>query len=392
MRQMNEILKQAEIAKHEADLKRFDSNVADGDPATPDELQYRSAVVTALDALKALPADNGRQSVGAERDEFLALRDGLQVRNYVNSAFNQVPLDGREAEYNAERKLRPGDVPLVALLPRDLQHRADTTVVAGEYETSLRPVVQQVFASSDLAFLGANIFSSPVGSARIPVIGGTGTASVKAKAASTTAVDAMISTKVLNPERYTIAGQFSLEEEYAFAGIEGALRAYLAGRMVEELDDSVMNTATSGILAELASPSTSTTVVAYGDLSQAIAARVDGKAAGSEGEIAVLLGAKSYEVIAKPTSAGLRELREVREDGTRVKASAHIPAPASDNQTAILVAKGGAADLNIAIWEAARLIRTDVAATGQVRIDLHGFWDWKFAREDYWLLDSFHLA
>lgn len=377
-KEMNEVVKNAGVAWADAEVARLDGVIKENDHA--DDKAARARLLEYRDALKSAPAA-AKERVGSEGDEWRDLVSKLELRNYIKAAVSRTDVRGREAEYNKERGLAFGWVPLDAIAP--LEYRTDTALTSGDYDSTLRGVIQQVFKSSDLTFAGANIFTTPPGEQGIPVIAGTGLAAAKAKAASTTPGDAALSVKKLNPSRHTIAIQYALEEEYEFSGLETPLREYLAGRLSEQLDNAVMNTATTGILAALTAASTSSTTVVYGDLSKAILGMVDGIAAGSESDVRVLLGAASYQTIAAPTSPrGLREVNELRAMGVGVKSSAHIPAPTSDNQTAILTSRG--ADVPVAVWDAVRIVKSDVAETGRIRLDAHMFMDWTVARDTYW--------
>ena len=218
---MNAVHREKQVARLEADMAQIDAGIAADKNENVEPLQetlnYRSALSDELAALNAVPADKPKERVGAEAGEYADLVGGLQFRSYMNSIVMDSQLDGREAEFNQERKLRPGFVPLEALVSRDFQYRADTTLTQGDYQVNVAPIVQQVFKSSDLVAMNANLFSAPVGQSNIPVITGSAVAVAKAKAADTTPVDASPVVRKMNPSRHTIALQYALEEEYEFS-------------------------------------------------------------------------------------------------------------------------------------------------------------------------------
>lgn len=403
---MNAVLKAKQVARLEADIARHDARIAadkaDGHEPTPEDLQYRSAIQDELDAVQAAPVDTP-QRTGAEADEFQQLEAGLQLRSYIGAMLGGVSLSGREAEYNAERKLGRDHIPLAAMRPRNLQYRQDarTTITAGDFDSNLAPTVLPVFVNSDMAFLGADIQSVPVGERRVPVISGTTKAAAKAKGASTNAADAGVSAVALLPRRNTIRVTAAIEDlDYEFEGLEDSLRAYMAGRMVEQLDADVISRASTGIVNELTAPTTGTTVVAVDDLTADILGMIDGVNAQDIGQVRVLLGAvkdsngrSAMNVIGKlRLTTGQREVAALRAEGAGIRGSGHLPAPSSDDTTAILVAGAAGNELKIAVWDAARFVVVEKDQTGERALNLHGFWDSKIVVESGWNLESYHLA
>ena len=120
-------------------------------------------------------------------------------------------------------------------------------------------------------------------------------------------------------------------------------------------------------------PADDTATINYAAAKAALAGAVDGKYAASMMDVRFLLGSKSFETLSgkAPTNDDSQDaLSYLMANSGGVRVSAHIAAPASNIQRAVIAKMGARVAAYAPIWSGIRVIRDEVtnAAEGQIHL------------------------
>ena len=363
------------------------------------ESKYRVALIRESEEIESTPTPEldgeGRESRAMELD--------LEIRNYVTAALNDFPLEGREREYNDALKLSGvgTQLPWVALLsPEERAELRAATVAPSDADMSVRGILGRVFAASAADHLGVVSPMVPQGAANFPVLSGGASPGTVAAGADADETEAKITPVVLDPRRLTASYRIRQEDIHKLAMLEDSLRLDLAGAMMESRDKAVFNgngasPNVSGFLdtasddAALTAPDDPTAVAAFAAYASARAKLVDGRHAMSADSVRVVCGAQTYSHASELYQAG-SGASAIEKFNPRV--SAHIPAPASNIQTAVASRSVGRA-VSV-MWASIALIR-DIytgASKGEIVITATALWNFAILDAAGFSLLKFKLA
>ena len=334
------------------------------------EIELRAALVVDQ---SDLPADRVETPEGRELRE---LRRRSSIFDYVGEVMDGRALDGASLEY---RQSVLGDarghVPLEMLLDdEELETRADAVSNIAATDDAVgnnqMPIAQRVFARSAAAYLGVMMPSVGIGEVSYPRLSAGTSADVRSDGVELDGTAATLTTESISPTRLTASYTLGVESLARVRGWEEALRRDLRQTMADKLDALVLNgqaasgsnsPAVEGIIGSLTNPTDPTAVAGWKDYLQAFDNGVDGKYAISDSEVRILVNveawkhAQNLEVGTQGRSGILRD----RLPMDRFRASANMPAAASNIATAIAYASGAS---NLArgyiapVWNGLQLI------------------------------------
>ncbi len=340
--------------------------------AIPDlEAQYRAAVQV-----------EGSPDGDNQAREATAIADNLSLRAYLEAARTGRPLEGREAEYNAERSLPAGSVPWAAIAPIEARADAVTGSPATGNSVTQHGILDRVFAQSVAGFLGVAMPSVGIGEQAYPVITAGTTAEVVAKDAAKESTAATIGVKTVNPARLQARYSFRREDLAITAGMEQALRRDLSNVMADNWDSLVLNgqagpPAIGGFLATvanggLAAATAATAQVAYGTVAAQWASFVEGKYATGLRDIRCLIGTETFASFASLFQANTADnaLTYAQRETGGLRVSSKIAAKAGKKQTGLITRGQRGTEVVAPVWEGVTLIRDELsdAAKGWIHV------------------------
>ena len=330
------------------------------------EPEIRAAIVASPD-----PAPTHTEATeDTEARQRRELSDQSDMGRIVGSVLEHRAIDGREGEMQTEFGLASNQFPL-AMLRTEL--RAVTPAPANVGQTQ-NEIIPYVFPQSVAAFLGVDMPTVGVGEAIFPVLTKKLDVRTPAESGAATETTGAFSAEVLSPARLQASFFYSREDRARFAGMDASLRMNLSAGLSDGLDQQVI-AGDNGLLTatnlDNHNVSTETSYALY--RSQLGYGRVDGRYAGSIGDIRLVMGAATYGHAAaefRSDNAGDRAALEDLMNATGgVMVSAHVPGVSSNKQNAI-VRRGMARDMVTPIWEGISLIPDEItgAKKGEISI------------------------
>ncbi|MDE0002709.1 MAG: hypothetical protein OXQ29_08440 [Rhodospirillaceae bacterium] len=336
------------------------------------EVELRAALVAEGETEERARAEFTDANDTPEARELSRITDAASVGAIFSAALEHRTTDGETAELQAHLGLAPNQVPLV-LLRQPIEHRA-VTPAPGNVGRNMQPIIPAVFPQSVAAFLGVDMPTVPVGDAVFPVLSTSADVRVPDENAAAAETTGAFTADVLQPSRLQASFFYSRESAARFAGMDAALRQNLGDALADKLDERVV-AGSAGLLAANVltnhNVNAKTTYALY--RSQLAYGRVDGKYAGSVGDIRVVMGAATYGHAAsqfRSDNAGDRAALEDLQSVTGgVRVSAHVTAVVNNKQNAI-VRLGMRRDMVAPVWQGVTLIPDEVtlAANGQIKV------------------------
>ena len=346
------------------------------------EVEYRDALKSEGESqLLANPGAPGLEGLTPEERERRELESNAELRLALRSIMSGEPLTGREAELQQHAGLSGNSIPWELIAPREraqpaTEDRVDSVSAAPAASHVMQhPILGRVFARAGVSHLGVAMPMVPVGEQNYPVISAGQSAKILAKDATHgDAGAATISAHKIAPRRIQSEYLFRREDQAVLMGLEEALRADLSDAMSDKLDAEVLNGGADpnlgGFLSApgeggLAAVDAPAAVPTFASAASTLAGSVDGKYAGSEAELSVLIGDETYGVLAgvfqenDPVAATTYYAQKT---GGKFMASANIPDAANDIQDGI-IAKTGAQGMSAVspVWGGLTLIRDEVS-------------------------------
>ena len=341
------------------------------------------------------------ENLDAEASEVARLEARVSLGRYLGKAARGNAPDGAEAELLAAMQLGPEWIPMAALAPPDDTEKRAVTPGPTTHPTRTS-FIERVFAGGDAAFLGVMMPSVPAGQRTYNLIAAGPSAEPKAKDASADATAGSFASSSLTPTRIPARYTLRTEELSEDAGLEAAIRADLSGKLTEALDkELIAGAGTVGSfdkgIAMLSDPSNDSAVLAYGASKASAYTAVDGKYAASLRDVRALVGSNTYAKLgaAAPTNDDSMDAAswwEANTGGLRV--SAHIAAPASHIQRAVLAKTGARIAAYCPVWQGLQVLRDPFssAAEGQVHLTANLLAAFKVVDEASYVLRDFKLA
>ena len=393
-------LRQSEIRQRLNTIAGMEADAVTGEIRTEsDKLRKEldtneTAFRTAVEAEEAETRQRGGQAGGdGELREFRSVAARVRLSHYLDEAAGggELGQDTPEAELRAACKLQRGFVPWAAFDPGEArgadgktEYRADTATAAPtDVKTEQDMILGRVFAMTAASFLGVSMMNVPSGDKVFPVLSAGNAAAVKAKGAEHGATAGTIDATVLQPTSVRARYLFR-QEDLARMGdaLETALRADMAQSIGDAMDAAILTgdgTAPnpSGFLdtssGPLTIPADAGTLADFAAVIAAVASGVDGKFAHNLMQVRGLVNPAAYaHAAALFTTSGDASGADylVRRAGG-FRASANMPAVASNNATGLLYRSGAAgASAAMPVWSGVRILRDDLtrAAHGEVAV------------------------
>ena len=333
----------------------------------------RAAMTIAGDA----PVTHVETRSSAEGREFRGLVDKANVGEIFDAALGKRSVDGASAELQKHYGLDVNQVPLAMLVkdwPDDdkLEVRA-ATAAPSDVGQSQNSIVPWVFPQGAASFLSVEQPTVPVGDAVFSVLTkelDVRTPAENAEAAETTGT---FSADVLSPSRIQASFLYSREDRARFAGMDAALRANLTEGLADGLDKQILS-GTNGLFTGTNLPdnaqTTNDTFDSY--LNNLCWNQIDGRYASMPGDLALVVGAatlKDSGATYRNSSVDRSALDRLMELTSGVRVSAHVPAPTSNRQNAV-IRRGMSATATAPVWEGITIIPDEVtqAKKGQLVI------------------------
>ena len=358
----------------------------------------------------------GGDGLTAEERERRGLENKAELRNVVSGLLNGRDPSGAEAEYQRAMGFSGPDLPWAMVAPRmradDAEHRADAATPApGTSNVNQRDPLGRVFARSATMALGVPMPAVPTGDVNHPVLTAGNDASILAKDASIGDAGAgTIAAVTLSPKRIQDEYIIRREDRARLLGLEELLRADLSAACSDLLDKQVLvgsgaganiggflAAAANGGLPALVNPGT---VVDYASSLVELNREVDGKYAGSTGELSVVVGDATYRKLGATvqTGSGVTSTDAFMRMARGFMASANVTAPSGADIQQGVVAKLGAMGANSVcpVWSGLQLlvdeVSSDLRKAGQISLTYLFLVDFKIRRKDGFERIAFKLA
>ena len=378
--------------------------------------EYRDLETKLRAATIAESADERRAAdTTGEGAEIRQLQSRAELRRALHRVMNGNAIDGAERELAEARGITelnaiPWD--LVAPMAARSEHRADavTSDTADIEGTSQANIISRVFAQSATMALGVSMEQVGVGEKVYPVISGGAAAEFVAADGAKEAEAMTFEPVTLAPKRLQARYLVRREDLARVIGIEEAQRRDLSMTLANTLDAQTLagpgtGAKLAGFLATaanggLAAATADSDVITFATAAQKHASGVDGKYAASERAISVVCGHDTYGVLAgsfvtgESTSATAYAMKMLRE----FRASANIPARASNKTQEAILARMGAGDgmqnSVCPVWEGLTIIRDEVtqAAKGQIALTAVALYSFRILRAAAYKRLSYKLA
>ena len=370
------------------------------------EAAYRAALIAEGEDAANDPPEDGqpaairgllrRASLGA----FLA---GLAAENDQKGA----ELELRKAIFGEDD--RPDLLPIDLLAPtveNRAEERADTaSTVSTATVESQQSIIGRVFAATAAAYLGAEMPSVAVGQANFPVLTAGTTADIRLPGVAQDAGAATLGVKSVNPVRATARYLFNLENIALVRGYEETLAADIRAVLGDKLDALAINgqaevantsPAFNGILNNLTNPTPASEVSAWDDYLAAYSGRVDGKYSADGSNVRLLVNPDVFKHawdLPAGTEGRAGLLRNHLPAG-RFRASANMPASASNVAAAIAFATGNGRGYVMPVWRGVNIIRDPYsnASEGQIALTLQMLTGGLMVRNEMYAELSFKTA
>ena len=313
----------------------------------------------------------------AEGREFRAMVNKANVGEIFDAALSKRSVDGASAELQQHYGLNQNQVPL-ALLVRswpdadELETRAVTPAPAnvGQVQQSIVPYV---FPQSAAAYLGVDMPTVGVGEVMYPVLTKSLDVRTPAEGADADETTGTFTADVLTPSRVQAAFFYSREDRARFAGMDAALRANLSEGLADGLDKQIL-AGTNGLFIGTNLPNNAQTTDDTFDsyLSNLVWNQIDGRYASMASELALVVGAATLKDLGQTyrnTSVDRSALDRIMELTSGVRVSAHVPAPSSNRQDAV-IRRGMTMTAVAPVWEGVTIIPDEIskAKSGEIII------------------------
>ena len=304
--------------------------------------------------------------VDGEDRELRSLIGRANVGNIFEAALEHRATDGVEAELQTHYRVAANAIPLALLETRAV------TPAPGQVAQNQSAIIPGVFPQSCAAFLSVDMPTVATGDAVYPVLGTNADVGTPAENAVQAETTGSFTADVLTPSRLQASFFYSREDRARFSGMDEALRMNLSDALADGLDKQILVGA-EGLFTgtKLANHNVSAATTYANYRSELGYGRVDGKFAGSVGDLKIVMGAASYGHCAgvfRSANAGDRAaLEDLMSVTAGVKVSAHVPAVSGNKQNAV-IRLGSRRDMVAPIWEGVTLIPDEItkAANGQI--------------------------
>ena len=321
---------------------------------------------------------------------FRELINRANVGEIFHVALHGGSTTGATAEMQKHFNLEVRSVPLAMLitnLPDDVDLETRATAAPSDVGRNQQSIIPYVFPTSVSAFLALDMPSVPTGDAVFPILTTSPTVVTPAEGTAATISDGTFTSDVLTPGRYQTFFTYSREDRAKFMSMDEALRENLSEGMSNELDKQAL-TGTNGLMTGtiLANNNASAITTFANYIDEFAYGRVDGRYAGTVGDIRVVMGKGSYGhagTVYRNNSVDRTALDRLMELIAGIRVSAHMPAVASHKQLA-LVRIGTRRDFVQPVWDSVTIIPDEItmANEGIIKVSAVGLFAQKLLRSD----------
>ena len=236
--------------------------------------------------------------------------------------------NGETAELQSHCGLQGNEMPLSML--RGVEKRAVTTTAANT-QINERPVIEPVFALGDTNFMNVAQETVEPGAAVWPVL--SVRPSVKGPFSDSTSAsetDGTFGADLLSPQRLSASYRYRQSDAVRFRGMSEGLRQALNQGLSEAIDAQTV----AQIVTDV-SRTTRTTTSDFAHYKSRLTSSVDGRYAGMESDVKMLIGAPTLihgETLYKSGESAESAIGLLRRTSGGVKVSAFVPGVASNRQ------------------------------------------------------------
>ena len=294
--------------------------------------------------------------------------DRASLGNIFQVAMEHRQTEGVERELQEHLGLHANQVPVDMLM----EHRAVTPAPAdvGQNQAAIIP---GVFAQACAAYLGIDMPRVSVGDSVFPILTTNAAPGTPAENDPQMETTGAFNAEVLSPGRIQASFFYSREDRARFMGMDEALRENLSMALSDKLDEEIL-AGSNGLLegTNLANHNVSAESDFAAYVKEFAYARVDGRYAGTTGDLRIVVGAGTYAHMGESyrnNSVDRNAIDRLMEITSGLKVSAHVPNVVSNKQNG-LVRLGMRRDMVAPVWEGISLIPDEItkAANGQIVI------------------------
>ena len=294
---------------------------------------------------------------------------------------------GAMQEYQTEHGLAANEISVRMLRDDEIETRAVTSA-PGQVGQNQQPVVSYVFPMAVAAFMGIDMPVVGVGDAVFPVLTSELAVRTPAENADADETTGQFSAQVLTPSRLQASFFYSREDKARFAGLDAELRENLSAGLSDGLDKVIM-AGTNGLLTGTILANHNVTAATDFDafITDFGYGRVDGRYAGSVGDLRAVMGSDSYAHagnVYRATESDRPALDRMMAVTGGVRVSAHVPDKDNNNRQNNVIRLGMRRDYVAPIWENLVLIPDEItlAKKGQIQITAVMLYATKLLRAD----------
>ena len=341
----------------------------------------RIAEETEAEERAAEAAKGSPEGPDAETRERIELRSKAMLSNYLLAAGRGRMVDGAEAELSAAAgvqgiPLELWDVPAPAER-RSAEERA-ITPAPGTVGVNLDPIRPAIFANSIAPRLGIDMPRVASGTYATGTVTGSQSAAALDKGGAAVATAGAITVSTATPKRISARLELTLEDIAAVgqANFEAILRQNLSLALSDELDDQAINgdgqaPNLTGMFERLTDPAAPGAIADFDRFVGTFADGIDGLWANTIKDIGIVAGVDTYKLSARTfRDIATADLGAISFADYAMQnfggwwTNSRMPAPAANDQAAILYRKGRSA------MGASRGMRTAVCPHwGEVAVD-----------------------
>ena len=323
----------------------------------------------------------GAPSADPER---AALENRAALADVVGAVLSNRAPTGATAELQTELGLDGNQAPLA--LFRTAEHRAalevrttGQTSAPTDTGASQAPIIDAVFPMGAATWLGVDMPTVPAGDSTYTVLSTSFVAGTPGGGAEQADTAAAFTATVVSPSRIQASGHFRIEDRARLAGMEESLRRNLTDAMADKLDSTVIaKFLASGTLDDAPAADAGATAT-FGIYRAILFGEVDGIYATTASQIRMLLGVETYAHASasyRGNADNTDALAAINRDSGGSRVSAHIPDPATLDQSLIVV-RGPAMRHAVApIWDSVEIITDPYtqSKSGEVRLTAVMLW------------------
>lgn len=317
------------------------------------EIKYRAAVLSEAETIEKT-VGNGKPA-DPETREREQLRERVNLHGFFSgAALGTFPPEYRE--YQSACGSESGSIPLDYFEVPDstLEQRAVTPAPSSGTGVSLRPITPAVFSMSVAPALKISMPSVESGTYSVPRITTNQTAGWQAVSGEQAATAGAITTATTTPKRLSARLEIAMESIHTIGAgdFESALRQNLTMVLSDAMDKAVINGSGAsnqprGLISSLTAVTAEDTTDTWALLLPKFSDKVEGIFAENMMQLSAVLGVTTLNFMDRTFPASGLYPREsfgqyLRAHIGAVKASAQVPAAASDIQTGIICRTGRA--------------------------------------------------